>query len=164
MKLCTSAGPTAWFSAYAVGTVPIRISMIRPMPFCPSFDPWKKLTPAHVSTISARIGHGGGALPFGACTERGILEQPLESRIKSAGQRESHQRRNQQGLEHLYHLLQSTPEAPRLHFISWLASPTPMIDPTMVCELDAGKPNHQVPRFHRIAAISSAKTIANPAP
>ena len=34
----------------------------------------------------------------------------------------------------------------------------------MVCELDAGSPNHQVLRFQRMAAISSAKTIAKPAP
>ncbi len=34
----------------------------------------------------------------------------------------------------------------------------------MVCELDAGSPNHQVPRFQTIAAISSAKTMANPEP
>lgn len=34
---------TPWWirglSAYAVGTIPIRISMISPMPFCPSFEP-----------------------------------------------------------------------------------------------------------------------------
>ena len=34
----------------------------------------------------------------------------------------------------------------------------------MVWELEAGRPNHQVLRFHRMAAISSAKTMANPAP
>ena len=44
----------------------MRISMIRPMPFCPSFEPWKKLTPVQVSTISARMGNGGGWLFFGA--------------------------------------------------------------------------------------------------
>src|ERR1700761_8131093 len=38
-----------------------------------------------------------------------------------------------------------------------------MIEPMSVCELDAGSPNHHVPRFHRIAAISSAKTMAKPA-
>ena len=38
------------------------------------------------------------------------------------------------------------------------------MEPTMVCELEAGSPNHHVPRFHRIAAISSAKTMAKPAP
>ena len=27
----------------------------------------------------------------------------------------------------------------------------------MVCELDAGRPNHHVPRFHRMAAISKRK-------
>ena len=48
--------------------------------------------------------------------------------------------------------------------ISWLATPTPMMEPTMVCELEAGSPNHQVLRFHTMAAISSANTMANPAP
>ena len=38
-----------------------------------------------------------------------------------------------------------------------------MIDPMSVCELDDGRPNHQVPRFQMIAATSSAKTIAKPA-
>jgi len=46
--------------------VPIRISMINPMPFCPSFEPWKKLTPVQVSTSKQRIQNGGGSLPFGA--------------------------------------------------------------------------------------------------
>jgi hypothetical protein len=39
-----------------------------------------------------------------------------------------------------------------------------MMDPIKVWELDAARPNHQVPRFHRMAAIKRAKTIANPAP
>ena len=42
-------------------------------------------------------------------------------------------------------------------------TPTPMIEPIKVCELDAGKPKAQVPRFHRMAAINSANTMANPA-
>ena len=60
--------------------------------------------------------------------------------------------------------LQSRPEVLLCTFMSWLASPTPMMEPTMVCELDAGRPNHHVPRFHRIAAISSANTMAKPVP
>ena len=39
-----------------------------------------------------------------------------------------------------------------------------MIEPTIVCELEAGRPKYHVPRFHRMAAISSAKIIAKPAP
>lgn len=39
-----------------------------------------------------------------------------------------------------------------------------MIEPISVCELDDGSPKYQVARFHTIAAISSANTIANPAP
>ena len=38
-----------------------------------------------------------------------------------------------------------------------------MIEPISVCELDAGRPNYQVPRFQMIAAISSANTMAKPA-
>ena len=41
--------------------------------------------------------------------------------------------------------------------------PTPMIEPISVCELEAGNPTYQVPKFQTIAEISSAKTIANPA-
>ncbi len=39
-----------------------------------------------------------------------------------------------------------------------------MMEPIMVCELEAGRPRHHVARFHRIAATSRAKTIENPAP
>src|SRR5580700_4020165 len=58
---------------------------------------------------------------------------------------------------------QSTPLVPVLADISWLAMPTPMIEPISVWELDAGRPKYQVLRFQMMAATSSAKTIANPA-
>ena len=45
-----------------------------------------------------------------------------------------------------------------------LASPTPMMDPMSVCELDAGRAKYHVLRFQRIAEINNEKTIANPAP
>ena len=47
--------------------------------------------------------------------------------------------------------------------MSALATPTPMIEPISVCEEEAGRPSHQVPRFQMIAAISSANTMAKPA-
>jgi len=47
--------------------------------------------------------------------------------------------------------------------MTWLAMPTPMIEPMRVCELDAGRPKYQVPRFHKLAATRSAKTMAKPA-
>src|SRR5579871_397061 len=59
---------------------------------------------------------------------------------------------------------QSTPLVAVCACISWLAMPTPMTEPISVCELEEGKPNHQVPRFQIMAAVSSAKTMANPAP
>ena len=55
---------------------------------------------------------------------------------------------------------QSTPEVPSWPCISALATPTPMIEPISVCELEAGRPRYQVPRFQTIAAMSSAKTMA----
>src|SRR5580704_5322352 len=59
---------------------------------------------------------------------------------------------------------QSTPLVPERAFMSWLAIPTPIMEPIKVCELDAGRPNHQAPRFHIMAATKSANTMANPAP
>src|SRR5262249_902922 len=58
---------------------------------------------------------------------------------------------------------QSTPEVPSWPRANALATPTPMIEPIRVCELDAGRPRYQVPRFQMIAAINSANTIAKPA-
>ena len=61
--------------------------------------------------------------------------------------------------------LQSTPLVPEgFAAISWFMRPTPMMEPISVCELDEGRPKYQVPRFHRMAAISSANTMAKPAP
>src|ERR1700742_1263574 len=59
---------------------------------------------------------------------------------------------------------QSTPEVPSRPRRSALVIPTPMIEPISVCELDAGKPKYQVPTFQMMAEISSAKTMAKPAP
>ncbi|MNV48603.1 hypothetical protein D3C71_1405200 [compost metagenome] len=42
--------------------------------------------------------------------------------------------------------------------------PTPKIEPIKVCELDAGIPKNHVPKFHKIAAINMANTMAKPAP
>ena len=39
-----------------------------------------------------------------------------------------------------------------------------MIEPISVCELDAGRPSYQVPRFQMIAEARIANTIAAPAP
>jgi hypothetical protein len=38
------------------------------------------------------------------------------------------------------------------------------MEPIKVCELDAGNPKYQVPRFQTMEEISRAKTIAKPAP
>ena len=61
-------------------------------------------------------------------------------------------------------LAQLIPSVKCRPLITALAMPTPMIEPISVWLLDAGSPRYHVPRFHRIAEISSAKIIANPAP
>src|SRR5579871_3488267 len=60
--------------------------------------------------------------------------------------------------------LQSTPDVPELPCMSWLAIPTPIMEPIMVWELEAGRPRYQVARFQRMAATRRAKTIAKPEP
>jgi hypothetical protein len=46
--------------------------MIRPMPFCPSFEPWAKLTPVQVRIRTPRIHHGGGPVLFGSLYNSGF--------------------------------------------------------------------------------------------
>src|SRR5580658_436740 len=138
--------------------------MISPMPFCPSFDPWKKLTPVQVKIRSPRIGHGGGASVLGASYSAGYLISHLLSRNSNAASENPTTGEMSSTLNTLAAWSQSTPDVPVCTFINWFDRPTPIIDPTMVCELEAGSPSHQVPRFQRIAAISSAKTMAKPAP
>src|SRR5262249_55072626 len=60
--------------------------------------------------------------------------------------------------------VQSTPLVPVLTAINWFAIPTPIMEPINVCELEAGRPKYQVPRFQIIAAIRRANTMAKPAP
>src|ERR1700733_1640445 len=59
--------------------------------------------------------------------------------------------------------VQSTPDVPLRPCNNALVMPTPITDPMSVWELDAGRPNDQVPRFQMIAAINSANTMAKPA-
>ncbi len=49
-------------TANVMGTMPMRISMMRPIPFWPSLEPCAKLTPVQVSISRPRI-QVGGALP-----------------------------------------------------------------------------------------------------
>jgi len=59
---------------------------------------------------------------------------------------------------------QSTPDVPSMPRISALATPTPMMEPISVCDEEAGNPSHHVPKFQMMAAMSSANTMAKPAP
>jgi hypothetical protein len=91
--------------------VPIRINMIRPIPFWPD----------------------------------GFQDQQ-----ENGCKREAEQRRKQQCLATSFALVQSTPDVPLRPCSNALVTPTPMMEPTRVCELDAGRPKDQVPRFQRL--------------
>ena len=47
--------------------------MIRPIPFCPSFEPWKKLTKVQVRIRMLRIHQGGGWSPLGSANSVGVV-------------------------------------------------------------------------------------------
>ena len=64
--------------------MPIRINMMRPMPFWPSFEPCAKLTPVQVSTSKPRIQNGGGWLPCGSLNRSGTGIRALATNINKA--------------------------------------------------------------------------------
>src|SRR3984885_15703332 len=138
--------------------------MMSPIPFCPSLEPWAKLTPVQVRTSRPRIQKGGGASPLGASKSRGSLITTLINSNNRAAKTKPTTGETKRARKTVPTCDQSTPEVPVEPDINWLATPTPMIEPIRVCELEAGNPYHQVLRFQRIAETSKAKTIANPAP
>src|SRR5262245_12291056 len=119
--------------------------MISPIPFWPSFDPCAKLTPVQVRMRIARIQSGGGASPAGGAynsrrgiSTRAILSSSAPTMNPTSGEMSS-------DLPTLAACSQSTPLVADPVLTSWFASPTPMIDPINVWELDDGKPKYQVP-------------------
>src|SRR5262252_7375658 len=142
----------------------MRISMIRPMPFCPSFEPCAKLTPVQVSSSRPRIQNGGGRVPTGASKRCLLFTTARSVRSSSAATTQPIMGESSSDLPMFEACFQSTPLVAVFTAMNWFASPTPMTDPISVCELDDGSPKYQVPRFQMIAAVSSANTIAKPAP
>src|SRR5271156_1235565 len=124
--------------------------MIRPIPFWPSFEPCAKLTPVQVRISRPRIQKGGGASAFGASKSLGSLMITLKNSSKSPESTKPTTGETSSAWKTLPTCDQSTPVVPELADISWLATPTPMIEPIRVCEREAGKPFHQVLRFQRI--------------
>ena len=77
----------ARFNAYAIGTVPTRISMIKPMPFWPSLEPCANDTPVQVSTSNPRIHHGGGFPAFGRFVQFLVFHQCAQRQQQQRGDR-----------------------------------------------------------------------------
>jgi hypothetical protein len=132
-------------------------SMIKPTPFCPSFDPCAKLTPVQVTISSPRIHQGGGWLSTGALERLGIGRTALASSNSSPHRIKPAHRENNSERPTPIAWLQSTPLVrAAVVAINWFITPTPMIEPISACELELGMPKYQVPTFQMIAAISSA--------
>ena len=133
------------------------------MPFCPSFEPCAKLTPVQVRIKRPRIHHGGGALPSGAFHRRGAGITYLAASNSRADSTNPATGENSNERPTPSAWFQSTPLVPFGPPMSWFIRPTPRIEPISACELELGMPKYQVPTFQIIAAMSRAKTMANPA-
>ena len=70
--------------------------MMRPMPFCPSFEPCANETPVQVRIRSPRIHHGGGWLPVGLLVERRIADDEFQDEQQQGRREKADQRRKQQ--------------------------------------------------------------------
>src|SRR5215471_11029068 len=144
--------------------MPIRISITRPIPFWPSLEPWAKLTPVQVRVRTPRIHRGGGESDFGEVYSSGwrMIRLAMSSnRAAPTKPRMGEMSRESPTSAALFQLTPSPKDLPGVR--RELASPTPMIDPMSVCELDAGSPKYQVPRFQIMDESSRANTMANPA-
>ena len=73
---------------------------MRPIPFWPSFDPWKKLTPVQVSTISARIREWRRLVVFGRLVKRGVFDKALGNDHEQGSKAKAQDGRNQQHFEY----------------------------------------------------------------
>src|SRR5271155_5491424 len=152
-------------TAKVIGRMPIRISMINPIPFCPSFDPWPKLTPVQVRISRPRI-HSGGALSFSGAMYKSLrlIKAFIVSKSNAAAPNPTiGETSNDMPTSDALAQFTPSPNSRPAESIEF-ASPTPIIAPIRACELEAGRPKYHVPRFQMIADRSNAKTIANPAP
>ncbi len=135
--------------------------MIRPMPFWPSLPPWANDTPVHVRTSRPRIHHGGGEASLGSVYSFGLRIRNFMTSSSTAEAKKPTIGLNNSAWPTLSAWPQSTPDvAWPAGAISWLARPTPMIEPTRACDDELGMPKAQVPRFQMTAASSSEKIMA----
>ena len=135
--------------------------MISPIPFWPSLEPCAKLTPVQVQTSRPRIQSGGGCVAGGRLVQLGSWIGAC-SESSSRRQGEADQGREQEREPDLARLVPVDPRAEAGRATASWPGPRPRSTPIRVCELDAGSPRYQVPRFQTIAASKSASTIASP--
>ena len=138
--------------------------MIRPMPFCPSLEPCAKLTPVQVSDQDAADPQRRRLVAFGLFIELRIAHDELQHQQQERRDAEAEQRREQQRVADLGRLgpVHTRGAVTAVHQRIGNADADDRTDQRV--RRGAGRPSYQVPRFQMIAAISSANTIAKPAP
>src|SRR5271157_1492440 len=140
----------------------MRIIIISPTPFCPSLEPCDRLTPADVNTRTVRT-QVGGLRSFGGSYNRGSRTQVRHRWSAKAARANPIRGEMSRASATALTLPVFMPLRMGSSCIRALASPTPIIAPISVWELEAGIPLYQVPTFQVIAAIRMAKIMAVPA-
>src|SRR6266849_662459 len=128
--------------------MPIRMSMISPMPFCPSFEPWAKLTPVQVSININRIHNGGGVSPLGARYSSGLCTKSLAIRRSRAAPQNPTIGENKREEPTSPAFAQLTPSPKTLPLErTEFASPTPIMEPIGVGarSWETKKPGAEIP-------------------
>ena len=92
--------------------MPIRINMISPMPFCPSLEPWAKLTAVQVKTRSPRIHQAGGLSVSGERYNSGCRIRTFMTSSKTAQSTKPITGENSSAFPTLDDLPRSTPVVP----------------------------------------------------
>src|SRR6478736_7270229 len=119
--------------------MPIRISIIKPTPFCPSLEPWKKLTAVQVKIRIKRIQRGGGLRLCGSLKMVLFFTNRFRINISITVSVKPKNGETMSDIPVLPASLQLT-AAPPPSGKAENAIPTPKIAPIKVCELEEGSP------------------------
>ena len=83
-ELAKNSGSVLLSGCQMVWATPTRISMMRPMPFWPSLEPWAKLTAVQVVIRMPRIHHGGDLVFEGSLNSSLLRTTTFSASNKSA--------------------------------------------------------------------------------
>src|SRR5262245_20285991 len=145
--------------------MPMRMSIMRPIPFCPSFEPCAKLTPVQVRTSNDRIQNGGGVSPFGGWYKSGLRTEIFASNRSNGAAQKPMIGETRSEAPTSSALLQLTPSPTLVPLVSReFANPTPRIEPIRVCELEAGSPKYRSQDSKSSRRVEARRPLRSPLP